>query len=109
MDVIVRMHTIPSMSTLTEVKTKDQVQLELDMYFDELMHISTNTHLEISAYTMRQYVAGLTTHKTMMHMLLDELDRGAKLVYLDATKTRVHFQQDVTIEHVDTITNYQAW
>lgn len=44
-----------------------------------------------------------------MCMLLDELDREAILVYLDATKVRVRIQQEVTIECADTITNEQAW
>jgi len=79
------------------------------MYFDELMRITTNTQLEISADTMHQYVVGPATLKTMMHMLSDELDKGAKSVYPDATKARVRFQKDVTREYTDIITNYQAW
>jgi len=46
--------------------------------------------------------------KTMMHMLSDEFDKGAKPVYLDATKARIHFQKDVTIVYMDTIVDYQA-
>lgn len=30
-------------------------------------------------------------------------------MYPDATETRVCFQKDVTTEHVETITDYQAW
>jgi len=45
----------------------------------------------------------------MMHMLLDELDRGAKVVYPNATEARVHFQKYVTTEYTDTITDYQSW
>jgi len=44
-----------------------------------------------------------------MHMLSDEADKGAILVYRDATKARVCFQQDVTIERADATTNHQAW
>ena len=44
----------------------------------------------------------------MMNMLLDELDRGDKSMYSDSMEARVHSQQDVTIEHADTIMNYQA-
>lgn len=109
MDVIVQMHVIPSIGTLTEANSKNQVRLELDMYFDDLMCVATSANLEISANTMHQYVVGLDALKTMMHMLSDELDRCAKSVYLDATEARVRFQQDVTIKHIDTITNYQAW
>ncbi len=92
-----------------EAKSKSQVQLELDMYFDELMHAATNTNLEISVDTMHPYVAGLAALKNMMHMLSDELERGAKLEYPDAMKARVWFKKDVTIEHADTIIDYQAW
>jgi len=73
------------------------------------MHIATNADLEISADTMHQYVVGLTALKTMMCILSDELERGAKLVYPDATDERVCFQKDVTTEYTDTITSYQAW
>ena len=104
-----RMHVMPSIDILTEVKTKNQVRLELDMYFDQLMRIATNADLEISTYTIHQYVVGLIALKTMMRMLSDELDRGAKSVHLDATEARVCFQKDVTIEYTDTITDYQAW
>jgi len=109
MDVIVRTHTIPSIDTFTEENSKKQFRLELDMYFDYLMHATTSTYLEIGIDTMHQYVVGSVELKTMMCMLSDELDRGAKSVYLDVTEARVFFQQDVTIEHADTITDYQVW
>ena len=41
--------------------------------------------------SMHHYVIGLTTLETMMRMLLDDLDRGDKLVYLDEIDARVHF------------------
>lgn len=44
-----------------------------------------------------------------MHMLSNELDKGAKSVYLDASEARVHFQKDVTTEYMDTITYYPTW
>lgn len=44
-----------------------------------------------------------------MRMLSDELDKGAISVYPDAMEERVHFQQDVTIKRMDTITEDQAW
>lgn len=44
----------------------------------------------------------------MMHMLSDELDIGAILVYPDAMEARVRFQWDVTFERTDTITDDQA-
>lgn len=42
MYVIVRTHGVPSIDILTEAKSKNQVRLELDMYFDELMHVATS-------------------------------------------------------------------
>ena len=71
MDVFVCAHEIPSIGTLTEVKTKAQVWLEIDSYFDELMRIATKKDLVISADTMNQYVFHLASLKTMMHMLSD--------------------------------------
>lgn len=44
-----------------------------------------------------------------MHMLLDELDRGARAVYPDSMKERVRFQKDVTTKYTDTIADYQVW
>ena len=79
------------------------------MYFGKLMCMTTNTHLKIITNPMHQCVAAPAALKTMMSILLDELDRGAKSVYPDAMEARVRFQQDVTIEHANTITNYQAW
>lgn len=79
------------------------------MYFNKLMCMVTSTYLEISTNTMYQYVTGPIALKMMMHMLLDELDKGAISVYLDATEARVRFQQDVTFECADTITDDQAW
>jgi len=81
----------------------------MDMYFDELMGIATSTDLEIRVDTMHQYVFGLAAPKTMICMLSDELDKGAKSVYPDATEEIVRFQKDVTIEYTDTIMDYQAW
>lgn len=103
------MHAIPSIGTITEVKEKNQVQLELDMYFKQLMSIATSADIQMSANTMHQYVSGLTTLKTMMHMLYNEFDRGAISVYLDEIEARFFFHKDVTTKYVETITNYQAW
>lgn len=79
------------------------------MCLDKLMCMVTNTHLEIIIDTMHQYVVGPVALKTMMHMLSDELDRGAICFYSDATEARVCFQQDVTIGCPDTITDDQYW
>ena len=78
------------------------------MYFDKLLCMVTSTHLEISIDTTHQYVAGPTALKTMMRMLSDELDRGAISVYPDAMEARLHFQEDVTIEHMNIITDDQS-
>jgi len=51
--------------------------MELKSYFDRLMRITTSADLVINAETLHQYVASLTTLKTMMRMLSDDLDRGA--------------------------------
>ena len=39
---------------------------------------------------MHQYVIGLALVNTMMRMLSDKLDRGAKTMYVDAIEARVH-------------------
>ena len=91
MDVVVHAHAIPSFVTLTQAKTKAQVRLELDSYFDELMRIATSPDLPISADTMNKYVPSLATLNIRMRMLLDELEKGARAVYPDAMKERVRF------------------
>lgn len=58
---------------------------------------------------MHKYVTGPATLKTMMPMLVDVLDIGDRLVYPDATEARVCFQQDVTIDHTDTIMDHHSW
>jgi len=45
----------------------------------------------------------------MIRILYDELEGGAKSVYLDATEVRFCSQKDVTTEYPVTITKYQAW
>jgi len=109
MDVILCTHVIPSINTLIEVKEKNQVRLELDMYVEQLMHIATSKDLQMSVDTMHQYVTGMAALKTMIHMLSNKLDIGAKLVYLNIMEARVQFQKDVTIEYTDTITDYQSY
>jgi len=72
------------------------------------MHIGTSADLAISVDTMHQYVTGLITLKKMMQMLLDELKRGDRAMYLNATEARVLFQKYVTIEYTNTIPNNRA-
>ena len=88
MDFIVHMHAIPSIGTLTEEKSKNQVRLELKLYFKQLMCIAASANLQMSVDIMHTYVAGLVALKTMIHMLHEEMDRGARSVYLDDTKER---------------------
>lgn len=73
------------------------------------MHIDTNSDLPISADIMHKYVVGQRSLKEMMHMLTDELDRGARAMYVDAMEARARFQKDVTLEHTDTIADYRSW
>ena len=93
MHVIFHTHAIPPVWHTHRAEDKKQVWLELNIYFDNLMCMVTSIHLEINTDTMHQYVVGWTTLKTMMCMLLDELDRGARSVYPDAMEARVFFQQ----------------
>ena len=73
------------------------------------MHTATNPDLPISADIMRKYVSGLATLRTMMHVLSDKLDRGARVVYPDAMEARFKFQMHVSSEHIDTIKDYHSW
>ena len=79
------------------MKTKKPVEQELDSYFDKLMRITTNPDFPISVDIMRNYVVGPAKFKTMMHIILDELDRGAQAVYLDAMEARLRLDMDVTV------------
>jgi len=58
---------------------------------------------------MHKYVVGLATLKIMMHMIANELDRGAREVYPDAMEAKVRLQTYVTVEHLKTIRDYRAW
>lgn len=89
-DVVVHAHVIPSIGTLTHMKTKVQVQLDLDSYFDEFMCIATNRDFPMSANVMQKYVFG-------------------PAVYADAMEARVRFQKDVTLEHTNIIKDYRSW
>lgn len=101
-------HAIPSLGTLTQVKMKKQVQQVLDLYFDELMHINTSLDLPISANIMHKYISSLATLNTMMHMLTNNLDRGARVVYPNSMEGRFRFQTDVTVEHTNTLKYHQS-
>ena len=70
MHAIMHTHVIPPIWHTNRGEDKKQAQLVLNMYFNKLMCMVTKTHLEIRTDTMHQYVAGPTTLKTMMCMLL---------------------------------------
>ena len=91
MHVIVCTHVIPPVWHTHQGKDKKQVQLELNMYFDKLMLMATNTCLESSVDTMHQHVVSQVAPRMTMCMLSDKLDGGAISVYPDATEARVHF------------------
>ena len=78
MHVIVHTHVIPHIWHTHRGEDKKQVQLELNMYFNKLMRMTTNTHLKISIDIMHQCVVGLVAPKKTMHMLANELEEGAK-------------------------------
>ena len=78
MRVIVHMHATQPIQHTHQGEDNKQVQLELNMYFGKLMHMTTSTHLKIIMDTMDQYVSSSTVPKKTMRMLADELDEGAK-------------------------------
>lgn len=79
------------------------------MYFDEVMRTATSPDFPITTEIMCKDVVGPATLNTMMHMLLDELNRGAQELYPDAMEARFRFQNNVTAEHTDIIKDYQSW
>lgn len=62
------------MTTLTKCKEKNQVRLELDVYFDQLILTATSTDFQVSTDEMQMYITGPTFLKTKMHMLQDVFD-----------------------------------
>lgn len=84
MEDVMHTYAIPSLGTLTEAKTKKQVQQELDSYFNELMRVATSPDFPISVDIMHKYVARLTRLRTMLRIVSDELQRGVQVVYMDA-------------------------
>ena len=78
MHVIVRTHAIQPIQHTHQGEHKKQVQLELNMYFDKLMCMTTITHLKISTDNMHQCVSNSTVPKKIMRILADKLDEGAE-------------------------------
>jgi len=93
MHVIVHTHAITPIWHTHWGEDKNQVQLELNMYFDKLMHMAMSTCLESSIDTMHQNIVDLVIPRTTMHMLVDELGREAISVHPDAMKVRVCFSK----------------
>lgn len=52
LDVVVRKYGTFLVGMLTEVKEKNQVRLEFDVEFDQLMLMATNTYFQVSAENM---------------------------------------------------------
>ena len=78
MHVIVCAHVIQSIQKTHQGEDKKQVQLEPNGYFNKLMHMTTNTHLNISTDTMHQCDTSSTAPKNTMHMLANDLDEWAE-------------------------------
>ena len=106
---MVRKYGTPSIGMLTEAKEKNQVKLELDAYFDQLMLTTTNTYFKVSIDNMWMYIINPAMLKTELYMLQGELDQGSKSIYLEETEARFCFQKDFIKEYIDTIAHYQAW
>jgi len=93
MHVIMCMHVIPPIWHTHWCEYKKQVRLELNTYFDKLMHMTISTCLEINAYSMHEHVTGLVASRITMHMLSDVFNGWAISVYPDATEARVCFKK----------------
>lgn len=52
LDVMVSTHMMPSIVSLTQTITKNQLQLEADRYMEKLMWEATGDHLQLSAENM---------------------------------------------------------
>jgi len=81
LDVMVRTHMIPSIGSLTDAKTKNQVILEIDEYLTQLRREATIEDLELSAHNIQKYIDGINMVKNMFFMLHNELDIGSKTIY----------------------------
>jgi len=109
MHVIVCTHAIQPIQHTHQGEDKKQVELELNMYFGKLMHMTTNAHLKINTDTMHQGVSGSATPKNTMRMLEDELDERGSNQCTSCNRGKSSLQQDVTTRCMHTITDDQAW
>ena len=104
-----RMNSILSISSLTKAKYKNQVQLEIGRYMEQLRREATRDDLELNACNMQKYIGGPVKVNIILLMLQNELDIGLKTIDPNVMEERVHFQKDIIKQFGDTITQYQAW
>lgn len=69
LDVMVRKNRIPSIGSLTDAKTKNQVSLDIDEYLEKLRREATKEELELNAHNMQKYISGPVKVNTMLLML----------------------------------------
>lgn len=100
---MVRKHRIPSISSLTDAKPKNQVRLEIDDYMEKLRWEATREDLEMNSHNMQKYTSGPVKVNTMLHMIQNELDTGSKTIYPDSMEARVRFHKDTIKQFGDTI------
>ena len=106
LDVIVRMHRISSIGSLTKAKHKNQVQLVIDRYMEKLRREATNDDLELNTPNIHKHIDGPVMVKTMLHMLQDELDKGSKTIYPESMEARVRYQKYTIKQFWDIIVQY---
>lgn len=74
LDVVVRMHKILSIKTVTQAMRRNQVMLDVDKYIGQLMRVATNDDLQLSIDSMQRYINRSAKLSTMLGMLQDPLD-----------------------------------
>lgn len=77
MHVIERTHAIQPIQHTHQGEDKKNFQLGLNMYFGNLMRMTTSTHLKINMEIMHQCVVDSIIPRKAMCMLANELDEGA--------------------------------
>jgi len=93
MHVIVCVFAIQPIQHTHQGEDKNQVQLELNMYFGKLIRMTTSTHLKINMETMHQCVSDSVAPKKTTHMLANELDERGETDALFKTEARVFFSK----------------
>jgi len=98
-----------SIGTLIEAKGKNQVKMELNAYFDQLMPTTTTVYFQVITDNMCMYISSLTFLRNKLCMLQDDLEIGSKPIYLESMHTRVRFYEEIIKEYMDTIAHYKVW